>query len=98
MIYSVTGRETVASVATSIGFTAANIPPANKNVAYAIVQPLSGAIRVCIDGTTPTSTKGIKFAIEDIFEVWGDSAIRNFRAIDDGGTATLEVIYMGRGG
>jgi len=98
MISKVIARETISSVSSSTGFTATNIPPANVNVAYALVQALSGAIRVCEDGTTPTATKGIKFNIEESFEIWGAEALENFRAIDDGGTASLEVIYFGRGG
>jgi len=98
MLYSVKGRETIASLVASVGFTAAQIPTAKPNVIYAIAQPVSGDIRICMDGTTPEATKGMKMVENTIFEVWGSVALRNFRCIDDGGTAKLEVIYMGQGG
>ena len=98
MIYNPIGRETIAGVAAAIGFSAAHIPPTDNDVAYALVQPLTGAIRFCIDGTTPEAAVGVKINIEDTFEVWGRKALVNFLAIDDGGVATIEVIYFGRGG
>ena len=98
MIYSVKGRETITSLTDSVGFTPAQIPPTKPNVIYAIVQPVGGAIRICMDGTTPEATKGIKMVANTIFEVWGSAALIAFRCINDGGTATLEVIYMGQGG
>ena len=98
MIYVVKGRETVASLVASIGFTAAQIPTAKSNVIYAIAQPVGGDIRMCMDGTTPTSTKGVKIVANTTFEVWGSAALIAFRCINDGGTAKLEVIYMGQGG
>lgn len=98
MIYVVIGRETIASVSSSTGFTAAQIPPTKLQVDYAIVQAVGGPVRVCIDGSTPTASLGIRLVEDDSMEVWGAGAMTDFRAIDDGGTATLEVIYMGHGG
>ena len=98
MIYSVKGRETIASLVASVGFTAAQIPSTKPNVVYAIAQPVGGDIRMCIDSTTPEATKGMKMVENTIFEVWGAAALIAFHCIDDGGTAKLEVIYMGQGG
>lgn len=100
MIYKVMSRETVADVSASIGFTAANIPPAERRTIYALVQPVGGAVRYCIDGTTPTATKGVRLTEDSTMEVWGAEALRAFRCITDGGQGgeTAEVIYMGRGG
>ena len=98
MIYVVEGRETIPSLVSLVGFTAAQIPPTSVNVIYAIAQPVGGDIRLCIDGTVPTSTKGIKMLENTTFEIWGSGALTHFRCINDGGTATLEVIYMGQGG
>ena len=98
MLYTVVGRETIAGVAAATGFTAANIPPTQLRTMYALVQALSGPVRVCVDGTTPTATKGLKIGTEESIEVWGGESLENFRAIDDGAVATLEVIYFGRGG
>ncbi len=95
MIYQVIDRETISSISSSTGFTAAKIPPANKRVVYAVVQAVGGDCRFCIDGTTPTASKGLRLQEDGSCEVWGESALTNFRAIDDTGTATLEVVYMG---
>lgn len=99
MIYVVKNRETISDVSTEdgVGFTSTYIPPTDVNVIYATVQAIDGPIRICMDGTAPTSTKGIRIIKDTIFEVWGGDALAAFRAIDDGGSAKLEVIYMGRG-
>lgn len=99
MIYVVKGRETITGLSAAKGFSAAQIPPTSLNVIYAVAQPTGGAIRICIDGaTTPTSSKGIRMLKDAIFEVWGAGALKDFLCINDGGTAKLEVIYMGQGG
>lgn len=95
-IYKQLGHEVIASVASSTGFTAAEIAPDSVKVIYALVQPLGGSIRVRCDGT-PTASIGTKYNAEDIFEVWGQDDLQGFRAIDDGGTATLDVSYFGTG-
>ena len=97
MIYVVKDRQTVTPLTGSIGFTSTYIPPTSIDVIYAVVQAVDGPIRVCIDGTPPTSSKGMRFLKDTIFEVWGGGALAAFRAINDGGSANLEVIYMGRG-
>ena len=97
MIYVVKGRETISDVSSAIGFTSTQIPPADSNVIYAIIQAVDGDIRFCIDGTTPTDSKGMRITEDTILEIWGAEALANFLAIDDGGTAELEVIYMGQG-
>ena len=94
MIYAVVGRETISDLSSAIGFTSSNL---TKEVTYALCQPLGGSIRITEDGTTPTSSLGVKYNKESTFEVWGSDALSAFRAIDDGGTATMEVIYYGRG-
>ena len=98
MIYVVIDRETITGLSSAKGFTATHIPPTEVDTIYAIVQALDDPVRFCVDGTTPEATLGIKIVKETIIEIWGGSALRNFLAIDDGGTAKLEVIYMGRGG
>lgn len=100
MFYSVKGRETISSLAAAIGFTAAQIPPTSgkENIQYAIIQAIDGDVRFTIDGSTPSTSLGMKLLQDDSVEVWGYSALTKFRAIDDGGTAKLEVIYMGSGG
>jgi len=95
--FVVIDRETISSVSSSTGFTTTYIPPTNVETAYAIVQAIDGDVRFCIDGTTPTSSKGLILTENSKVEVWGYAALVDFRAIDDGGTAKLEVVFMGRG-
>ena len=90
-------RETIASLASSVGFTAAKIPPTDEDVLYAIIQAVSGDVRFTVDGTTPTSSLGLRLTADSKVEVHGSQLLTNFRCINDGGTATLEVVYMGRG-
>lgn len=97
MIYSVSDRETVGSIAASggVGFTAAKLIPTGYIIHYAIVQVVDSDCRFCIDGTEPTSSKGLHLCEDESVEIWGATAMADFLAIDDSGTAKLEVIYMG---
>ena len=90
-IYRVNARETIASVSSSTGFTSTQL---TSEVQYAIIQALSGNIRFCIDGSTPSTSLGIRLLQNSTVEIWGKQAMTDFRCIDDGGTATLEVVYM----
>ena len=90
-VYTVSDRETISSVSTSVGFTAAKLV---SNLVYAIIQAVDGDIRFTEDGTTPTSSLGLRLLQDASVEVWGRPAMDNFRCIDDGGTANLEVVYM----
>jgi len=96
--YKVRNRETISSVSTAVGFTSTYIPTTDVDTEYAIIQAIDGDIRFTIDGTTPTSSLGLRLLQDDSVEVWGAQALVNFLCIDDGGTAKLEVVYMGRGG
>jgi hypothetical protein len=91
-ILSTLGRETISSVSTAIGFTAAKL---TGNVQYALIQAIDGDIRFCVDGTTPTASKGMKLPEDSTVEIWGGLDLGKFLCIDDGGTAKLEVIYFG---
>lgn len=100
MIYVVINRETISDVSTSggVGFTSTYIPPTELDTTYAIIQAIDDAIRFTIDGTAPVAdTTGMRLLKDDKVEVWGQTAMTNFLCIDDGGTAKLEVVYMGRG-
>lgn len=98
MIYKVMARETIGDVSVKIGFATANIPPTEKRTTYALVQAIGGAVRYCIDGSDPSLTLGMRLTQDSTMEVWGAEALRDFLALDDGGTAKLEVIYFGIGG
>lgn len=94
MIYAVVDRETIDPVSSSVGITSTLI---TAQVTYAVIQALGGDIRFTIDGTTPTTSLGMRLTENSKVELWGDQAMSNFRCIDDGGVATVEVITMGRG-
>ncbi len=93
MIYKVKDRETISDVSSSTGFTSSKL---TDFLQYALIQAVSADIRFTIDGTTPTSSLGIRLPQDVSSEIWGTEAMANFRCIDDGGTATVEVIYMER--
>jgi len=95
MIYEVIDRETISSLTDSVGFTAAKL--VSRKV-YAIIQAVDGNVRFTIDGTTPSTSLGLRLTQDSSVEVWGSDTMTNFRCIDDGGTAKLEVVYMGKGG
>jgi hypothetical protein len=97
VIYRVINRETISSVSSSTGITAALLPPTVSNVIYALVQAVSGPVRFTIDGSTPSTTLGLRLVTDKVVEIWGSEALSNFRCINDGGTATVEVITMGGG-
>lgn len=92
-VYTVKNRETISSLTTAVGFTAAKL---TANLMYAIIQAIDGDIRFTIDGTTPTSSLGLRLTQDSSVEVWGTKEMADFLCIDDGGTAKLEVIYMER--
>jgi len=94
-IYVVVGRETIGTLTDSIGFTAAQIL---KRVSHAVVQAIGGDVRFTLEATAPVAaTTGHRLPEDSMIKVWGQQALLNFRAIDDGGTAKLEVTYMGSG-
>lgn len=92
-IYSVSDRETISSVSSSVGFTSTKLV---DYLVYAIIQAIDGNIRFTIDGSTPSTSLGLRLLQDASVEVWGSQAMTDFRCIDDGGTAKLEVIYMTR--
>ena len=91
--YRVSDRETISSVSGSTGFTSSKLV---DYLVYAFVQAIDGNVRFTIEGTTPTSSKGVRLIKDSSVEIWGGQAMTAFRCIDDGGTAKLEVIYMTR--
>ena len=98
MIYIVSDRETISDVSTAggVGFTAAKLAPTGYTIYYAIIQAIDGDVRFTVDGTAPVAdTTGHRLAQDDSVEVWGGGAMGDFLCIDDGGTAKLEVVYMG---
>ncbi|KKN71497.1 hypothetical protein LCGC14_0420760 [marine sediment metagenome] len=92
-IYKVKDRETISSVSSSTGFTASKL---TAFLQYAFIQAVGGDIRFAINGSTPSTSLGLRLLEDASVEVWGTEAMTNFRCIDDGGTATLEVVYMER--
>jgi hypothetical protein len=95
-ILSAVDRETISDVSASVGFTSNKIPPTANRVEYAIIQAVGGNVRYAVNGATPSTSLGLRLTQDSTVEVWGDRDLTNFRCIDDSGTATLEVVYMGR--
>ncbi len=96
-LYKVSDRETISSVSTAVGITTSLLSPSPGEIVYALIQAVSGDIRMTIDGTTPTSSKGIRLPQDSTVEIWGTEALEDFLCIDDGGTATVEVVLYGTG-
>ena len=97
MIYTVINRERL-SPTSSTGFTAAQIPPTAQQVEYVRIQALNGDIWYTTDGTTVTSSVGMKLPENSVIEIHGSQAMTDFLCIDDGDGADLECKYMGHGG
>ncbi len=93
-LWKVSDRETISSVSSFIGFTSGKLV---AHVLYAVIQAIDGDIRFTIDSTEPTSSLGLRLTQDSTVEIWGVEAMTDFRCIDDGGTAKLEVVYMSRG-
>lgn len=96
MIYTVLNRERL-SPTSSTGFTSTYINPTELRTLYVRIQALNGDIWYTTDGTTVTSSVGMKLPENSIVEIWGGAAISNFLCIDDGDGADLECKYMGEG-
>ena len=97
MIYKVKARETIASLVAAVGLTATYLPPTSRDTLFAIVQAIGGDVRFTVEGTTPVAaTTGHRLVEDGTVELWG-AEMTDFLAIDDGGTAELEVTYYGSG-
>jgi len=91
MLMTITGREKVSSLVASTGLTASNIPQGGLPVA--VVQAIGGDVRFTVNGTTPVAaTTGQKLLDGNFVELTGKE-LDDFLAIDDGGTAVLEVVF-----
>lgn len=95
-IFTVLDRERL-SPSSSTGFTAAYISPAEPRTIYVRIQALNGDIWYTTDGTTATSSVGMKLPEDSVVEIWEDAAITAFRCIDSGDGADLECKYMKEG-
>lgn len=95
-IYQERNEGVIASLTASVGFTAAKITDAElARLMYVLIQPHGGAIHYRTSGEAATTSTGIHLAALGIVEIWGQDAIKNFRCIDDGGTAYLSCKYYG---
>lgn len=83
---------------TSTGFTTSNIPPTKQQTEYVLIQSLKGDIWIRQDGETVTAATGILLPENSKVEVHGYEGMIDARFIDNGDSAELECIYMGRGG
>lgn len=76
------------------GFTAGKLSTVNGDKTVRAVVQVEGAdIRVTWDGTTATSSIGLKITDGSWFQVIGEDNITNFSAYATTGTATAYVMY-----
>lgn len=95
-IYKEKDEEVIASLTASVGFTATYITEEKlKRLLYVLIQPHGGAIHYRTSGEDATTATGIHVAEYGVVEIWGYDAIKNFRCIDDAGTAKLSCKYYG---
>ena len=94
--YALRNVEVIASLSSSVGFTASNITETElERLLYVLIQPHGGAIHYQTNGDDAKTDEGIHLAALSTVEIWGYAAIKNFRCIDDGGTAKLSCKYYG---
>lgn len=94
--YVLRNTEVIASLSSSVGFTASKITDAElERLLYVLIQPHGGAIHYQTNGDDAAIDEGVHVAALGIVEIWGYDAIKNFRCIDDGGTAKLSCKYYG---
>jgi hypothetical protein len=96
-----TGYEAI-TVNTAIGITATVLTPASGvysgvHAVGASISIETDAIRYTIDGTTPTSSIGHKIAADDIFYIFGKTALANLRMIKitNNASAKVTVFHVG---
>jgi hypothetical protein len=96
MNHTIRGRETISSLVTAIGLTTTHIPLTDPKCRFAIVQAIGGNIRFTLDGATDpvAATTGHILTQNSFIDLWGQE-LSNFKAINDGGSAKLEVTYYG---
>ena len=88
--------EVIQSLASSVGFTSTYITDEKMiTLSYVLIQPHGGAIHYQTNGDAAKTDEGIHIAALGTVEIWGWQAIKNFRVIDDGGTAKLSCKYYG---
>lgn len=95
-IWDTKSFEQITSISSSTGLTAAKYGAAG--VVFAFIQVTTSDCRYRTDGTAPTSSVGHVLATNGSIEVWGQTDMANFRAINMTGTSKLEVTYFGIGG
>ncbi len=94
--YVLRNTEVIASLSSSVGFTASNITDAElEKLLYVLIQPHGGAIHYQTNGDDAATDEGIHLAALGIVEIWGEDAIKKFRCIDDSGTAKLSCKFYG---
>ena len=89
------GYESITVSTSAVGFTAAQINPANAQRAErAFITVEGAAIRFRMDGNSPTSSEGHLLLANSSCVLSGQNALAKFKAIRDGGTdGTLKVTY-----
>ena len=94
--YVLEDTEVIASLAASVGFSAAYITEAKLiKLLYVLIQPHGGSIHYQTNGEDAAADEGLHVGENGLVEIWGWDAIKKFRCIDDSGTAKLSCKYYG---
>ena len=94
--YDLKDTEVISSLTASVGFSAQYITADKmETLLYVLIQPQGGAIHYQTNGDAAATDEGIHLADGALVEIWGWSAIKNFRCIDNGGSAKLSCKYYG---
>lgn len=89
-----TGREKLTSLSTAATLTTAKV----ADCSHVWLQALTQNVRMTLEGTTPTSSVGIRLTAGDPpIEISGEDA-RSAKFIEETASAVLEVVYFGYSG
>lgn len=95
-VFPLRNTEVIQGLSSSVEFTASNITDAElARLRYVLIQPQGGAIHYQTNGDDAATDEGLHVGDGAVVEIWGYDAIRNFRCIDDGGTAKLSCKFYG---
>lgn len=96
IIYNLRNTDVIASLSSSVGFTDSKISDDElEKLHYVLIQPQGGAVHYQTSGDAAATNAGIHIGDHAVVEIWGSDAIKNFRCIDDGGSATLSCKFYG---
>ena len=87
------GYQQITDLSTAVGLTVPVIDRTglNQKPTFALITPLTGAVRWRDDGGTPSATVGMPLAAGVTLQY--DGNLKGIKFIDNGGTAELNISY-----